>query len=216
MRRTRSMTEAPPCSSPVTLFCCLPPLATAAQLRNRRLKQHEVAACLARVQPDDRTTLGSECETFRLAIQIAEPPRIEERRGAAPRREIIEPRYRGGLVTEQIEAAIRTYLEITEVSAGFGQCLVGKPDCESNEAVAAFSNRPPLAVRQCAAADQAPRPRMWRAKLNERRRLLLLGDEQMPAGQEHHSFAPRPLRVGPRLRNLAAPFHHKIDQGNRL
>src|SRR6476660_526424 len=57
---------------------------------------------------------------------------------------------------------------------------------------------------------------MWRAELNERRRLLLLGDEQMPAGQEHYSFAPRTLRVGPRLRNFAAPFHHKVDQGNRL
>src|SRR4029453_12763701 len=57
---------------------------------------------------------------------------------------------------------------------------------------------------------------MWWAELNERRRLLLLRDEQMPARQEHHSFAPRTLRVGPRLRNFAAPFHHKIDQGNRL
>jgi len=28
---------------------------------------------LARVEPDDRTTLRGECETFRLAIQIAEP-----------------------------------------------------------------------------------------------------------------------------------------------
>ena len=56
----------------------------------------------------------------RLAIQIAELPRFNERSGAASRREIIEPRNRGGLVTEQIEAAIRTYLEVTEVGAGFG------------------------------------------------------------------------------------------------
>jgi hypothetical protein len=127
-------------------------LATAAQRRNRRLKQDEVSACLARVKPDDRTTLGGECETFRLAIQIAEPPRIEQRSSSATRREIIEPRYRGGLVTEQIEAAIRTYLEVTEVGAGFGQCLVWTPYCESNESVAAFFNRPPRAIRQCAAA----------------------------------------------------------------
>ena len=85
-------------------------------------------------------TLCGKCETLWLAIQIAEPPRIDERRGAAPRREIIEPRQRGGLVTEQIEAAIWTYREVTEVGAGFGQCLVGKPDCESNEPMAAFSD----------------------------------------------------------------------------
>ena len=122
----------PLCASPVTLFRRRPHLATAAQLRNRRLKQDEISARLARVKPDDRTTLGGECETFRFAIQIAQPPRIKERSGAATRREIIEPRNRGGLVTEQIEAAIRTDLEVTEVGAGFGQCLVGKPDCESN------------------------------------------------------------------------------------
>jgi hypothetical protein len=50
-------------------------------------------------------------------------------------------------------ATIRTYFEVTEVGAGFGQCLVGTPDCESNEPVVPFFNRPPLAVRQCAAAD---------------------------------------------------------------
>ena len=48
--------------------------------------------------------------------------------------------------------------------------------------MAPFFDRPPRAVRQCAAADQAPRPRIWRAELNESRRLLLLGDEQMPTG----------------------------------
>src|SRR5262245_29522883 len=106
-----------------------------AGLRNRRLKQHEVSARLARVQPDDRATLGSECKTFRLAVQIAEPPRIDERSRAAARREIIKPRDCGRLVTEQIEVAIWTYLEITEVTAGFGQCLVGMPNCESNEPV---------------------------------------------------------------------------------
>jgi hypothetical protein len=158
-------------------------LATAAELRNGRLKQDEVSARLARVKPDDRTTLCRECETFRLAIQIAETPGTEERSSSATRREIIEPRNRGRLVTEQIEAAIWTYLEVTEVGAGLGKRLVWKPDCEGNESVAAFFNRPPLAVRQCAAADEAPRSRMWRAKLNERRRLFLLGDEQMPAAQ---------------------------------
>ena len=106
----------------------------------RWLKQHEVSARFASVEPDDRMTLCGKCETFRLAIQIAEWPRIAERRGATPRREIIEPRERGGLVTQQIEAAIRTYSEVTEVGAGFGQCLVGKPDCESNEPMSAFSD----------------------------------------------------------------------------
>ena len=55
--------------------------------------------------------------------------------------------------------------------------------------------RPPLAVRQCAAADQASRSRMRWAELNEGRWLLLLGDEQMSAGQQRRSFSPRPLRV---------------------
>ena len=44
-------------------------------------------------------TLRGECETFRLAVQIVEPPRIKERSGAATRREITEPSNRGGLVT---------------------------------------------------------------------------------------------------------------------
>jgi hypothetical protein len=89
-------------------------------VRNRRIQQDEISARLARVEPDDRTTLCGQCEAFRLAIQITEPPRIKERSGAATRREIIEPRNRGGLVTEQIEVTIRTYFEVTEVGAGFG------------------------------------------------------------------------------------------------
>src|SRR5271166_2322518 len=111
-------------------------LVTVTQPGNRGLQQEEISARLARVERDDRTTLCGECETFRLAIQIAEPPRIKEPGAAAAGREIIEPRNRGGLVTEQIEATIRTYFEVTEVGAGFGQYLVGKPDCESNEPVA--------------------------------------------------------------------------------
>ena len=60
-------------------------------------------------------------QDLRLAIQIVEPPSVNERCGAATRREIIEPRNREGLVTEQIEATIRTYFEVTEVGAGFGR-----------------------------------------------------------------------------------------------
>src|SRR5262245_59263612 len=98
-------------------------------------------------------TLCGECETFRLAVQVAEPPRIKERSRAATRREIIEPRNRGGLVTKKIETTIRTYFEVTEVGAGLGKCLVGKPACESNELMVPFFNRPPLAACQRAAAD---------------------------------------------------------------
>src|SRR5260221_7513403 len=85
------------------------------RVRDRWLKQHEVSARFARVEPDDRMTLCGKCETLWLAIQIAEPPCIAERRGAAPRREIIEPHQRGGLVTEQIEATIWTYREAAQV-----------------------------------------------------------------------------------------------------
>src|SRR6516164_1758679 len=137
----------------VTLFRLRLPLTTAAQLRNCRVKQDEVSARLARVKPDDRTTQRGECETFRLAIEIAEPPCLEEPSSPPTRRELIEPRNRGRLVTEKIEAAVRTDLEVTEVGAGFGKCLVWKPDCEGNKSVVAFVNRPLLAVRQCAAAD---------------------------------------------------------------
>jgi hypothetical protein len=143
----RSLGVPPLSASSVTLFSSLSHLATTAQLGNRRLKQDKVSARLARVEPDDRTTLCGECETFRLAIQIAQPPRIEQRSSAATHRKIIEPRNRAGLVTEQIEAAIRTDLEVTEVGAGCGQCLVGTPDCESNEPVVASFDRPPLAAR---------------------------------------------------------------------
>ena len=98
-------------------------------------------------------TLRGECETFRLAVEIAEPPCIKERSRAAARREIIEPSNGGGLVTEQIEATIRTDLEVAEVGAGFGQCLIGKPARESNEPVIPLFNRPLLAVRQRPAAS---------------------------------------------------------------
>jgi len=43
-------------------------MVTATQLRNRRLKQDEVSARLARVKSDDRTTPRAERETLRLAI----------------------------------------------------------------------------------------------------------------------------------------------------
>jgi hypothetical protein len=92
-------------------------------------------ARLARIEPNDRTTLGGECETFRLAIHIAEPPRIKERSGAATRREIIDPRYRGRLVAGQIAVTIWTFFEVAKVGAGLGQCFVGKPDCERDEPV---------------------------------------------------------------------------------
>jgi len=72
------------------------------------------ADCACRAH--DRTTLCGECETFRLAIKITEQPRIKKRSGAAARREIIEPRDRGGLVAERIETAIATYFEITMVA----------------------------------------------------------------------------------------------------
>src|SRR4029079_8716997 len=61
--------------SPNRLLRFLPP----AGRRNRWLEQDEVFARLAFVEPDDRMTLRCECETFRLAIQIAEVPRIAER-----------------------------------------------------------------------------------------------------------------------------------------
>src|SRR5262245_2905928 len=91
--------------------------------------------------------------SFRFAIQIAQPPSIKERSCAATRPEIIEPRNRGGLVNEQIEATIWNYFEINEVGASFGQHPVGKPDCESNKPVVPLFNRPPLALRQCVATD---------------------------------------------------------------
>jgi hypothetical protein len=60
-------------------------LAPAAQLRHRRLQQNEISARLSRVEPNDRLTLRGEGEAFRFAIQIAEPPCIKERCGAATR-----------------------------------------------------------------------------------------------------------------------------------
>ena len=108
----------------VTLFRLGLPLATVAQRRNRWVKQNDVSARLARVKPDDRTTQRGECETFRLAIEIAEPPCLEESRSPPTRWQVIEPRNRRRLVAEKIEAAVRADLEVTEVGAGFGKSLV--------------------------------------------------------------------------------------------
>ena len=52
----------------VILSCLCPPFAHGRTTRNRRLKQDEVSARFARVEPDDRMTLRGECEAFRLAI----------------------------------------------------------------------------------------------------------------------------------------------------
>src|SRR5262245_1572340 len=79
-----------------------------------------------------------------------------------------------------------------------------------------FLDRPQLAVRQRAAADEAARPRICRAKLDQGRRLFLLGNEQMSSGQERHSFAPGSLRAGPVLRNSGATFHDKINRRYHL
>ena len=110
------------CRFAVALFRLCLPLATAAQRRNRRVKQDEVSARLARVKTDDCTTQRAECETFRLAIEIAEPPRFEEPSSPPTRWQVIEPRNRRRLVAEKIEAAVRADLEVTEVGAGF-DCL---------------------------------------------------------------------------------------------
>jgi hypothetical protein len=75
----------------------------------------------------------------------------------------------------------------------------------SPEAIAVRPYWHPLATR-LAAPPMMPKEQVERAAVS-----LLLGDEQMPAGQERHSLAPRPLRVGPRSRNFAAPFHRKIS-----
>ena len=98
-------------------------------------------ARLARIEPDDRMTLCGECEPFRLAIQIAEPPRIKERSAAAARREIIEPRNSGGFVAEQIEATIGTNFEVTEVGAGLASILSPLHE-HSEEGVAKLFGRP--------------------------------------------------------------------------
>jgi hypothetical protein len=98
-------------------------------------------------------TLCSECKTFGLAVQIVEPPSIKEPSRAATSRKIVEPRNRRGLVTEQIETTIRTYFEVAEVGAGFGQRFIGKPARESDEPMTPLINRPPLAIGQCAATD---------------------------------------------------------------
>jgi len=52
----------------IRLFRACPHFATATQLRNRRFKQREVSARLARVERDHRTTLSRKCEPLRLAI----------------------------------------------------------------------------------------------------------------------------------------------------
>jgi hypothetical protein len=75
-------------------------LVATVQLRHCRLQQDEISTRLARVEADYRVTLWGECEAFRLATEIAEPPRIEERGDPATFRKIIETRNREGLIAE--------------------------------------------------------------------------------------------------------------------
>ena len=77
---------------------------------------------------------------------------INERCGAATRREIIQPRNCGGLVTEEIETTIRTNFEVTEVGAGLAECFAGNPDGESHEPAAPF-----LVRQRSRSASASPR-----------------------------------------------------------
>ncbi|KRQ94093.1 hypothetical protein CQ12_21040 [Bradyrhizobium jicamae] len=86
---------------------------------NRWLQQNEISARLSRIKRDNGTTLSSERQAFRLSFQIAQSPTIKQRSGAAARRKIIEPHNCRGFVTEQVNAAVRTYFEVTEVGASF-------------------------------------------------------------------------------------------------
>ena len=43
-----------------------------------------------------------------------------------------------------------------------------------------------------------------------------LATSKCPPGQQHHSFASRPVRIGPCSRDFVASFHHQINRGNRL
>jgi hypothetical protein len=71
-------------------FCPRPVLPTTTPLRNRRLSQARFPRGLRVSSLTIATRLCGECESFGLAIQITETPRIKERSGAASRREIIE------------------------------------------------------------------------------------------------------------------------------
>src|SRR5262245_50351640 len=60
-------------------------------------------------------------------MQRCRPPRGD--------RQDVQPKRIGHKANKD---TIRPYFEVTEVGAGFGQGLVGKPDCESNEPVVPF------------------------------------------------------------------------------
>jgi hypothetical protein len=65
-----------------------------------------------------------------------------------------------GLVTQHIETTIRTNFEVTEVGAGFSECFVGNPDCESHELVVAevyFEN--PAATQELRFLSRPPTSR---------------------------------------------------------
>ena len=88
-------------------------------------------------------------------LRASLPDRAATRHGTRlHRRPPLDPRdgQSRALVAQQIEIAVWTYLEVTEVGAGFGQSLVGKPSSKRHKSVMAFLSRPPTTVRQTAAA----------------------------------------------------------------
>ena len=62
--------------------------------RDRRLEQHQVVACPARVERDHGAPVRGEGEPLGLAVQVAEPPGREGGDLASGSREIREPRDR--------------------------------------------------------------------------------------------------------------------------
>jgi hypothetical protein len=76
-------------------------------VRNRRLRQNQISARLARVEPDDRTILCGECETFRLAIQIAEPTCVNKCSRTAAGLKMSDGRNRGASILDCSGKAVR-------------------------------------------------------------------------------------------------------------
>ena len=104
-----------------------------------------------------------------------------------------------GLVAEQVEAPVRSDLEVAEVLAVGRQLDRGVPDRERDEDVIAILGRPAGAGLERGLGAEPRRLVALRPEFDEGGRVLLLGDQEVAVLHERGALALRALGIDPRI-----------------
>ena len=203
-----------PSASGVAPSGCGPP--------RRTVKRRAGAGVATSVMPGRTAAIGGSSSTrfsfafFVSSATIARPLRVSARPSGLPSSsgqlpdlvgarhriaddELADPGDRLGLVAQQVEVAVRADLQVAEVLADGRQLDRRVPDRERHEHVIALVGRPPGAALERGRRPEPGRLVARRPELDERRRVLLLGDQQMAVLHERRALTLRALGVDPRV-----------------